>query len=143
MSEGFYRPGDRLPDLEPYKMYGGMFIPEPDETVIDAETFPEVPDDVRIYVRKEVDRLLTERTLPNWPVYFMNGQWLVTYEWVMQERQNVLARTSDLSKRIFELESSRASNNLPIIAQIAIGLALGLLFMLTLSAYGIWQAVMR
>lgn len=68
------------------------------------EITDDIPPEIRTFVCEKVNEVLTERTLPDWPVYFMNGEWLVTYGWAMKERQATLARTTELSQRIFELE---------------------------------------
>lgn len=134
MSDLFWREGDKLPDELPgmfdengKMMYGGWFEGQEPFAVEVDETPMQVADmtmhQLHDLVRKEVSSELAERTLPNWPVYFMNGQWLVTYEWVMREKRELEARIIHLEQRPIQTIRHSAIN----------GLIAGLVMVLVLS----------
>lgn len=54
--------------------------------------------------RAEAENVLTERTIPAFPAYFMNTHWLVTYDWLAYERNALAHRIGQLEHRIAELE---------------------------------------
>lgn len=54
--------------------------------------------------RAEAQRAISERTIPEFPAYFMNTHWLVTYDWLVFERNHLSARIDELEQRLARLE---------------------------------------
>lgn len=55
-------------------------------------------------VRAIVERTLTARTIPAFPAYFFQKDWLVTYDWLMAERSSLAGEIRQLHRRIAQLE---------------------------------------
>ncbi len=55
-------------------------------------------------VRAIVERAITERTQPEYQVYFFDGKWLVTYDALIEHADLSQKRAYDLEKRIARLE---------------------------------------
>lgn len=44
---------------------------------------------MREIAREEAERTLREQTIPSFPAYFINGRWLVTYDWLRAIEQHL------------------------------------------------------
>jgi hypothetical protein len=62
------------------------------------------PSEIAEIAREEAGRVLTERTIPEFPAYFFQGRWLVTYDWLADVQQEARQRIAGLEQRIARLE---------------------------------------
>lgn len=62
---------------------------------------------VRRHAQSAAAEYLTNRTIPEYPHYFMNGHWIVTYEWLRRESDYRQSQIADLQHQIQELKSRR------------------------------------
>lgn len=49
-------------------------------------------------------QVLSERTIPDFPAYFFENDWIVTYEWLADQRQHLMNEIYLLQNRIAQLE---------------------------------------
>lgn len=87
----------------PRMMYGGWFADagEPLDPPIDLDVLtPEQRRLVEVIARGQAARELNLRTIPRYPTYFIDGQWLVTYDWMQQERLRTQLEITQLHQKI-------------------------------------------
>lgn len=69
-------------------------------TIDDAE----LRELVRKHAQRAAAEYLTNQTIPPYPAYFMEGNWLVTYDWLAFERNSLLGEIRLLQHRLARLE---------------------------------------
>jgi hypothetical protein len=83
--------------------FAGMHDPV-NSSAYSGEHTESLAPELRLLVRKAAQQAAAEylinRTIPEWPAYFMEGRWLVTYDYLQREMQ-------ELRLRIAALEAAR------------------------------------
>lgn len=69
-------------------------------TIDDAE----LRELVQKHAQRAAAEYLTNRVIPAYPAYFMETHWLVTYDWLAFERNQLSARIDELEQRLAQLE---------------------------------------
>ncbi len=69
-------------------------------TIDDAE----LRELVRKHAQRAAAEYLTNRTIPDFPTYFMNNHWLVTYEWMADADRRLSERIMQLELQVARLE---------------------------------------
>jgi hypothetical protein len=54
--------------------------------------------------RAEAEKVITDRTIPAFPAYFFQKDWLLTYDWWADHNRQLENRIVALHQRIAELE---------------------------------------
>lgn len=67
-------------------------------------TRSEVAEIVREEARAIALQVLAERTIPDFPAYFFQKNWIVTYDWMYDADQQLSNRIIELHQRILRLE---------------------------------------
>lgn len=65
---------------------------------------PLTRNDVREIARKEANQAIIDRTIPPFPAYFFESNWIVTYDWWTDRNTQLENRIIGLHQRILELE---------------------------------------
>lgn len=89
----------------PIDKEGGADLPDPIPRGTGGEmNEPLMHSEIREIVREEARavalQVLAERTIPPYPNYFFNSDWIVTYDWMHDADQALHTRINELEKKV-------------------------------------------